>query len=82
MEIEELNKRIEKAQIRLYHDCLQMAGYEVVIYINTETFRKLVNACKLWLRPDENITEGFYRGCKYCVVSNGTEQVLVAKEIV
>ena len=82
MTIEELNNRIEKAQRQLYHDCLHLSGYEVMIYINPGTLREIINTCKIWIRTEENITEGFYRGCKYCVVANGPERVLVAKEIV
>ena len=81
MTIEELNNRINKAQVQLYHDCLQMAGYEVMIYINAETLYKIKQESNIFLRPYDNWTEGFYKGCKFCI-TDGTERVLVSKEIV
>ena len=82
MTIEELNNRIEKAQIQLFQDHLQWEGYKVVLYIYPETLLAIKENANIWLRPYDNFTEGCYKGCKFYVVSTGSEQVLVAKEIV
>ena len=86
MTLEDINNKVRKANIELFHSGLEHYGFKVQIEISLETYRKLCAGDNFRVirlevdTPNERVHRGTIYGTTF-VITQDTDRVLIAKEV-